>query len=102
MKIIGIKIFGFNFELKIWIIQTEKINKNIPKSGCFKRIEIIVKKINIFKNNDASFFVLRRDSNKFTGKFYIDEEVLTEEGITDLEKYSVKTGEKLFTDLYLD
>ena len=28
---------------------------------------------------DASFFVLRRDSNKFTGKFYIDEEVLAEE-----------------------
>ena len=51
---------------------------------------------------DASFFVLRRDSNKFTGKFYIDEEVLAEEGITDLEKYSVKKGEKLFTDLYLD
>ena len=44
---------------------------------------------------DASFFVLRRDSNKFTGKFYIDEEVLAEEGITDLEKYSVKKGEKL-------
>ena len=51
---------------------------------------------------DASFFVLRRDSNKFTGKFYIDEEVLAEEGIKDLEKYSVKPGEKLFTDLYLD
>ncbi len=51
---------------------------------------------------DASFFVLRRDSNKFTGKFYIDEEVLAEEGITDLEKYSVNKGEKLFTDLYLD
>ena len=51
---------------------------------------------------DASFFILRRDSNKFTGKFYIDEEVLDEEGITDLEKYSVKKGEKLFTDLYLD
>ena len=51
---------------------------------------------------DASFFILRRDSNNFTGNFYLDEEVLAEEGIKDLEKYSVKKGEKLFTDLYLD
>ena len=28
--------------------------------------------------------------------------LVAEEGINDLEKYSVKTGEKLFTDLYLD
>ena len=53
-------------------------------------------------SNNVSFFILRRDSNKFTGKFYIDEEVLAEEGIKDLEKYSVKPGGKLFTDLYLD
>ena len=33
--------------------------------------------------------------------FFIDEEVLAEEGITDLEKYSVIPGAQLYTDLFL-
>ena len=52
--------------------------------------------------SDAAFYILKRESKSYTGKFYIDEEVLAEEGIKDLDKYSVKLGEKLFTDLYLD
>ena len=52
--------------------------------------------------SDTAFYVLKRDSKKFTGNFYLDEEVLAQEGIKDLDKYSVKSGEKLYTDLYLD
>ena len=52
--------------------------------------------------SDTAFYILKRDSKQFTGNFYIDEEVLAQEGIKDLDKYSVKSGEKLYTDLYLD
>ena len=32
----------------------------------------------------------------------LDEDVLRDEGETDFEKYAVKPGSKLFSDLYLD
>ena len=51
---------------------------------------------------DASFYLLKRDSKESTGNFYIDEDVLLEEGIKDFDQYSVKSGSKLFSDLYLD
>jgi len=50
---------------------------------------------------DSAYYILRRPSTNCTGNTFIDEEVLAEEGITDLEKYSVKPGSKLFTDLFL-
>jgi NAD(P)-dependent dehydrogenase (short-subunit alcohol dehydrogenase family) len=37
--------------------------------------------------SDAAYAVLSRDSTKATGFFYIDENVLKEEGITDLKPY---------------
>ena len=50
---------------------------------------------------DTAYYILQRPSTDCTGNTFIDEEVLAEEGITDLEKYSVKPGSKLFTDLFL-
>lgn len=50
---------------------------------------------------DAAYHILSRPSETCTGNFFIDEEVLAEEGITDLEKYSVVPGGKLYTDLFL-
>jgi citronellol/citronellal dehydrogenase len=50
---------------------------------------------------DAAFYILQRPSSECTGNCFIDEEVLKEEGITDLEKYAVKPGMKLYTDLFL-
>jgi citronellol/citronellal dehydrogenase len=38
---------------------------------------------------DASHAILTRDSRQCTGHFYIDEDVLAEEGITDLTGYAV-------------
>jgi citronellol/citronellal dehydrogenase len=35
---------------------------------------------------DAAYFILTRDSRTTTGNFFVDEEVLASEGITDLEK----------------
>ena len=50
---------------------------------------------------DSAYFILQRPSTECTGNTFIDEEVLAEEGITNLEKYAVKPGSKLFTDLFL-
>ena len=45
--------------------------------------------------------VLRRNSREATGNFYIDDEVLREEGVTDLEAYSVEPGADLLPDFFL-
>ncbi|MFZ9661455.1 MAG: SDR family oxidoreductase [Chitinophagaceae bacterium] len=50
---------------------------------------------------DAAFYILRRPSDQCTGNHFIDEQVLAQEGITDLEKYSVVPGATLYTDLFL-
>lgn len=50
---------------------------------------------------DAAFYILQKPSAECTGNSFIDEEVLAKEGITDLEKYSVVPGAKLYTDLFL-
>jgi citronellol/citronellal dehydrogenase len=36
-----------------------------------------------------------------TGNCFIDEDVLANEGITDLDKYAMEPGGKLYTDLFL-
>ena len=51
---------------------------------------------------DAAWFVLTRDSRACTGNFFTDEQVLAEEGVTDLDRYAVKPGTPLFTDFFLD
>jgi citronellol/citronellal dehydrogenase len=50
---------------------------------------------------DAVYFILKRPSSECTGNNFIDEEVLAAEGISDLEKYSVVPGARLYTDLFL-
>ena len=59
---IGIKIFTSNLELKIWIIHTKNKSKNIPKSGCLRRIIPINTKIKTFIINERSFLVLNLDN----------------------------------------
>ena len=52
---------------------------------------------------DTAYIVLNRDARKHTGHFYIDEEVLAEEGVTDLGKYAVLKGNnKFLPDLFVD
>ena len=50
---------------------------------------------------DAAFYILQKPSTECTGNCFIDEEVLAQEGITDLDKYAVVPGGKLYTDLFL-
>jgi citronellol/citronellal dehydrogenase len=51
---------------------------------------------------DAAHAVLTRDARAATGNFYIDEDVLAEEGVTDLARYAVKPGAPLLPDIFLD
>lgn len=51
--------------------------------------------------SDAAYYILSRPSDSCTGNSFIDEQVLAEEGITDLDKYSVVPGAQLYTDLFL-
>jgi citronellol/citronellal dehydrogenase len=53
--------------------------------------------------SDAAHIILNRNSKECTGNFFVDDEVLASEGITDLEKYSVVPGTKDFLlDFFLD
>jgi citronellol/citronellal dehydrogenase len=51
---------------------------------------------------DAAHAVLVRDSRSATGKFFIDEDVLRAEGVSDFEKYAVQPGQPLMADLFVE
>ncbi|HZR67530.1 MAG TPA: NAD(P)-dependent oxidoreductase [Burkholderiales bacterium] len=52
---------------------------------------------------DAAYIVLNRDSRRHTGNFYVDDEVLAAEGVTDLERYALVPGKaRLLPDFFLD
>jgi len=51
---------------------------------------------------DAAYHILKQPSTECTGNLFIDEDVLAKEGITDLNKYSVVEGAKLFDDLFVE
>ena len=50
---------------------------------------------------DAAYFILQMNSREATGNFFIDDEVLAKNGITDLGKYSVTAGGELMQDIFL-
>ena len=52
---------------------------------------------------DAAYIILNRKATETTGNFFVDDEVLASEGVTDLDKYSVVPGTKDFLlDFFLD
>ena len=51
---------------------------------------------------DAAIAILRRGARSCTGNFFVDEEVLREEGVTDLARYAARPGKELMPDLFLD
>jgi citronellol/citronellal dehydrogenase len=52
---------------------------------------------------DAAYIIFNRQAAECTGNFFVDDELLASEGITDLEKYSVTPGTKDFLlDFFLD
>ena len=52
---------------------------------------------------DSAYIIFNRPAKECTGNFFVDDELLASEGITDLEKYSVTPGTKDFLlDFFLD
>ena len=51
---------------------------------------------------DAAGAILARPSREATGNFYLDDEVLAEEGITDLSAYGPADSSELQLDIFLD
>ena len=50
---------------------------------------------------DAAWHILQRPSRDCTGNFFLDEQVLAEEGITDLDEYAVCPGTPLVNDFFV-
>ena len=50
---------------------------------------------------DAAYYILKRYGKTTTGNFFMDDEVLISEGITDLEQYAVKPGADLTPDFFV-
>ncbi len=51
---------------------------------------------------DAARAVMLRDSRTCTGHFFIEEDVLREEGVTDFSKYAAVPGSELYPDLFVE
>jgi citronellol/citronellal dehydrogenase len=54
---------------------------------------------------DVAYYILKRDAKTCTGNFFIDDELLATEGITDLSGYAYTPGMKdseLFMDFFVD
>jgi len=51
---------------------------------------------------EAALFILKRDSSVYTGQFFIDEDVLKAEGITDFTSYAQNPASPLIPDFFLD
>jgi citronellol/citronellal dehydrogenase len=50
---------------------------------------------------DPASYILQKKSTECTGNTFIDEQVLTNEGITDFDVYSVVPPATLFNDLFV-
>ena len=51
---------------------------------------------------DAAHVIFTRDARATTGNFFVDEDVLAGEGVTDFSPYAVKPGASLIPDYFLD
>lgn len=51
---------------------------------------------------DAAYFILNRDAKTCTGNFYLDVQVLEEEGIREFGAYAVEKGQALMRDFFID
>ena len=76
------------------IIHTAAIAMNFPPAllAASRKPEIVA---------DAAFYILRRNSQQFSGHFCIDTAILKEEGIDDFSSYASCPGTPLYPDLFL-
>ena len=89
----GPKGVGINALWPRTIIATDALNMipGVEIDRC-RRPEIVA---------DAAHAILMRDAKTNTGRFFIDEEVLREAGVTDFDRYAVDPTRPLLPDLFL-
>ena len=51
---------------------------------------------------DAARAIVLREARSCSGNFFIDEEVLRQEGVSDFTRYAARPGEELMPDLFLE
>ena len=51
---------------------------------------------------DAAYAVLKKDSSTCTGNFFLDQDVLEEEGVSDFDQYAIDPDAKLVSDFFVD
>nr|XP_054764384.1 hydroxysteroid dehydrogenase-like protein 2 isoform X2 [Lytechinus pictus] len=51
--------------------------------------------------SDAAYAIFLKDSSTFTGNYFIDDEIMRSEGITDLEQYSCVKGSPLLPSFFV-
>ena len=51
---------------------------------------------------DAFYAIVSKPGSECTGNFFIDDDVMKAEGVTDLDQYAVEPGQDLLTDFFLD
>ena len=51
---------------------------------------------------DAAYAVLKRDSSTCTGNFFLDQDVLEEEGVSNFDQYAIDPEAKLVSDFFVD
>ena len=51
---------------------------------------------------DAAYAVLKRDSSTCTGNFFLDQDVLEEEGVSDFDQYAIDPEANLVSDFFVD
>ena len=51
---------------------------------------------------DAAYAVLKRDASTCTGNFFLDQDILEEEGVTDFDQYAIDTDATLVSDFFVD
>lgn len=51
---------------------------------------------------DAAHAILTKDAKGCTGNFFVDEDLLRDEGVTDFTKYAVNPDKELLPDIFLD
>lgn len=50
---------------------------------------------------DAAYWILTQSSRELSGNFFIDDEVLTRAGVTDLDQYAIDPKSKLIPDFFI-
>jgi citronellol/citronellal dehydrogenase len=59
---------------------------------CCRKVDIVA---------DAAYAILVRNSRECTGNFFVDDDVLAAEGVTDFDQYAMTPGEELLPDFFL-